>query len=199
LEPNWAHRHFFPQISFLYRNGSQATATILSLNARLGKRQAMPQAVHYRFTQRFNQPARKAYDWCTDFTPEDQVLMREKNATREVQQLTKNTVILTDTFHKKGETTVKQKLVCLYPNKLMWTSTHLAGPARYSQFIYEITSESKTTSSLRFTALHVAHCLKEDSDKTENRCLAEELRKEDSDVWKNLANELEKELGRGRP
>lgn len=118
---------------------------------------------------------------------------------REVQQLTKNTVILTDTFHKKGETTVKQKLVCLYPNKLMWTSTHLAGPARYSQFIYEITSESKTTSSLRFTALHVAHCLKEDSDKTENRCLAEELRKEDSDVWKNLANELEKELGRGRP
>jgi hypothetical protein len=74
----------------------------------------MPQPVHYKFTQRFNQPARKTYEWCTDFTPEDQVLMQKKNATRQVQQLTENTIILTDKFHNEGETTVKQKLICLY-------------------------------------------------------------------------------------
>ena len=42
--------------------------------------------------------------------------MQEKNATRQVQQLTEKTIILTDKFHTEGETTVKQKLVCLYPN-----------------------------------------------------------------------------------
>lgn len=158
----------------------------------------MPQPVHYQFTQRFNQPARKAYEWCTNFTPEDQVLMREKNVTREVQQLTENTFILTDRVHNKGETTVKQKLVCLYPDRLMWTSTHLTGPAKHSQFIYEITSETETASSLRFTALHIAHDIKEDTDKTVTKRLAEELKLEDSNTWKNLANEMEKELGKGR-
>ena len=158
----------------------------------------MAQSVHYKFTQRFSQPARKAYEWCTNFTPEDQALMREKNATREVQQLTENTVILTDKFHNERETTVKQKLVCLYPDRLMWTSTHLTGPAKHSQFIYEIKSETKTASNLRFTALHIAHDIKEGADKTEIKLLAEDLRKEDSNTWKNLANEMEKELTKGR-
>jgi hypothetical protein len=124
--------------------------------------------------------------------------MREKNATREVQQLTENTVILTDKFYNEGETTVKQKLVCLYPDRLMWTSTHLTGPAKHSQFIYEITSETKTASSLRFTALHIAHDIKESADKTETNLLAEKLRKEDSNTWKRLAKEMEKQLSKGR-
>lgn len=157
----------------------------------------MPQPVHYKFTQRFNQPARKTYEWCTDFTPEDQVLMQKKNATRQVQQLTENTIILTDKFHNEGETTVKQKLICLYPNRLMWTSTHLTGPTKHSQFIYEITSEKKIASNLRFTALHIANDIKEGTDKTESKRLAEKLRLEDSNTWKNLAYEMEKDLGKG--
>ena len=158
----------------------------------------MPQPVRYKFTQRFSQPARKTYEWCTDFMPEDQALMQKKNATREVQQFTKNTIILTDKFHNKGETTVKKKLVCLYPDKLMWTSTHLTGPAKHSQFIYEITSVNKTASSLRFTALHIAHDIKEGTDKPGANHLAEQLRLEDSTTWKKLAKEMEKELGTGR-
>lgn len=157
----------------------------------------MPKPVHYQFTQQFNQSARKAYKWCTDFTPEDQVLMREKNATREVHQITENTVILTDEFHTETETMVKQKLVCLYPRRLMWTSTHLTGPAKHSQFIYEITPITETASILRFTALHIAHDIKEGTDKTETKRLAEKLRKEDSNTWKNLADEMEKELSKG--
>ena len=159
----------------------------------------MPQPVHYKFTQHFSKPARKAYEWCTNFTPEDQALMREENATREVQQLTQNTVILTDKFHSEGKTTEKQKLICLYPKRLMWTSTHLTGPAKHSQFIYEITSETKTTSTLNFTALHIAHDLEEGNNKTETKRLAEKLRSEDSRTWKELANEMEEELGKDRP
>jgi len=154
----------------------------------------MLQPIQYRFSQRFNLPARKAYEWCTDFTPIDQALMREKDATREVQQLTKNTFILTDKFQVGGETIVKQKLVCLYPNRLMWTSTHLTGPAEHSQFIYEIKSTTRTTSRLKFTALHLARDLKEGTFKADIEELAEELRKEDSDVWKNLAREMEREM-----
>lgn len=157
----------------------------------------MPQPVHYQFTQHFNQSARKAYKWCTDFTPRDQVLMREKNATREVQQITENTVILTDEFHTESKTVMKQKLICLYPNRLIWTSTHLTGPAKHSQFIYEINPVTETASTLRFTALHIAHDIKEGADKTETNRLAEKLRKEDSDTWKHLANEMEKELSKG--
>ncbi len=156
----------------------------------------MLQSVHYQFTQRFDQPARKAYQWCTDFTPGDPIFMMEKNVTREVQRLTEDTVILTDKFQNEGETIVKKKLVCFYPDRLMWTSTHLTGPAKHSQFIYEISSETETSSSLKFTALHIAHDIKV-VDKTETKRLAEELRKEDSNAWRSLAREMERELSRG--
>ncbi len=122
--------------------------------------------------------------------------MGEKNATREVQQVTGNTFILTDKFHGEDAITIKQKLVCLYPDRLLWTSTHLAGPAKYSQFIYEISSVTRTTSRLKFTALHLAHGIKEGTAKAETECLAEEFRKADSDVWKSLAREMEKEIVR---
>ena len=136
----------------------------------------MLQPVKYRFIQRFNLPAHKAYEWCTDFTPKDPALMRE-DATREVKPITENTFILTDKFQIGGETTIKQKLVCLYPNRLMWTSTHLKGAAKHSQFIYEIKSVTKTTSNLKFTALHLAHDLKGGPFKITTERLAEELRK----------------------
>ncbi len=153
----------------------------------------MLQTLKYQFTQKFNLPAHKAYEWCTDFTPQDPFLMQEK-ATREVKSISENTFILTDKFRVGGETTIKQKLVCLYPKRLMWTSTHLKGPAKYSQFIYEIKSVTRSKSRLRFTALHLAHDLIEGVAKTRIEQLAKELRKSDSEVWKNLAREMEKEM-----
>jgi len=41
--------------------------------------------------------------------------------------------------------------------------------------------------------------LEEDFDKNETKCLAEKLKSEDSNTWKDLENEMEKELGKGRP
>jgi hypothetical protein len=159
----------------------------------------MPQSINYHFTQRFSQPAHKAYKWCTGFTPQDQALMGEKNATRKVQKIAENTVILKDEFHAESGTVTKHKLVCLYPKRLMWTSTHLTGPAKHSQFIYEITATSKKTSILSFTALHIAYHIKENTEKTEAKVLSEKLRKEDSNVWKDLAAQMKKELRKGQP
>ena len=154
----------------------------------------MPVSIHYNFSQRFNVPARKAYEWCTDYTPEDQALMQEESAKREIQHITKDILILTDKYFSEKETVTKQKLVCLYPRQLSWTSTHLTGPNKHSQFLYQITPENKTRCHLRFTALFLNYNLKDHLDKKKTEQLARELKKLDSENWKLLATKMEKEL-----
>jgi hypothetical protein len=155
----------------------------------------MPIPVRYHFTQRFTVPALKAYKWCTDFDPVDQELMGEKGGTRQVTRLTEGTIILTDTFPSVSGHVEKQKLVQLFPEKLMWTSTHLTGPHKYSQFIYEISAETEKTSRLDFTALHLEYP-GENLDEIGVRLLAEKMCKEDSYVWQLLAEAMAKELGK---
>jgi hypothetical protein len=154
----------------------------------------MPRVIHYGFSQSFNVSARRVFEWCTDYTPEDMALMQEENATREVQHISHDTIILVDTYVSKGKSTVKQKLVCLYSSRLMWTSTHLTGPNRYSQFLYEITPQTDRTCSLKFTGMYLDYSTKEGAVEKEAGRLAKELRKMDSESWKRLATEMEKEL-----
>jgi hypothetical protein len=151
----------------------------------------MPYAVHYEFIQEFNAPAQKAFDWCTDYRPEDMTLMKEENATRKVQRIANDVVILLDTFNREGKSVEKQKLVCLYPARLMWTSTHLTGPNKHSQFLYEITPLKAGKSQLKFTASSLDYETL-DSETAETR--SKELRKMDAQTWKLLAREMEKEL-----
>ena len=63
------------------------------------------------------------------------------DAKRTVTWLTESTVILKETFPTNSGTIEKEKLVHLYPDRLMWVSTHLSGPNKYSQFLYQITPE----------------------------------------------------------
>ncbi len=56
-------------------------------------------------------------------------------------------------------------------------------------------AEGDSASRLDFTALHIEH-EKENLDEEGIRLLADKLRKEDSAVWKLLAKEMEKELGK---
>ncbi len=149
----------------------------------------MPKAVRYNFTQRFPIPADLAYAWCTDFSSEDQKLMGERDALREVTRLSEGTVILTDTFQTSAGKAVKQKLVALYPQQLSWTSTHLSGPHKHSQFLYQITSEGKDASVLHFTALHL-----EFDEKVDVQALAVRLCAEDAAAWKLLAAAMMQEL-----
>jgi len=154
----------------------------------------LPISVKYSFRQHFNIPAREAYEWCTDYTPEDQALMQEKNAEREVQHVAENVRILTDTYVDENNRAVKEKLVCLYPDQLFWTSTHVAGPNKHSQFLYQIIPENKKRSCLRFVGLHLDYRIKEDISRKEIDGISRKLRKIDSETWKILAKEMEKEL-----
>jgi hypothetical protein len=155
----------------------------------------MPCPIRYHFSQRFPVPASKAYQWCTDYSPEDHALMGDAAAERHITRVTDTTIILTDLFHTSKGNVEKQKLVQLYPDRLSWISTHLTGPNKYSQFIYEISAEGDGASRLDFTALHLEY-EKENLDSEAIKSLAEKLKKEDSETWKLLAKAMAKELGK---
>ena len=154
----------------------------------------MPTPIYYHFQQRFNVSARKAYEWCTSFAPGDHALMGEKDASRKIEHLTGRTVILTDRFNVSSKSQIeKQKLVQLYPETLFWTSTHLSGPARHSQFIYQITAEGDDASRLDFTGLFLDYA-QEKMSKTDAAKLAEKTCKEDAAAWVLLAKAMEQDL-----
>jgi hypothetical protein len=155
----------------------------------------MPCSIRYRFSQRFSVPADEAYKWCTDYRPEDHALMGEAVAERQITRLTDTTIILTDIFHTSSGAVEKQKLVQLYPDRLCWISTHLTGPNKYSQFIYEISAVGSGASRLDFTAFHLEY-EKENLSGADIELLAEKLKKEDSSAWKLLAKVMIKELGK---
>ena len=148
----------------------------------------MALAVRYYFSQRFVVPAQKAFDWCTDFDPKDHVIMGDANAKRQVSHITDATIILKDVFPSPSGSLEKEKLVQLYPNRLSWTSTHLTGPNKYSQFLYRITSEGKMFSVMNFTALHIEY-----DEKADAKLLADRLCKEDAAAWKLLAKAMVEE------
>ncbi len=150
-------------------------------------------SIKYRFTQHFKVPALEAYRWCTSYDPKDLSLMGTKGK-REIQWLSKDAVILSDSFRKKnGGTFTKKKIVRLDPSALSWTNTHIAGPFKYSQFLYKIVPEGKNSSRLEFRGLHLQSF--DARNKQNTRTLASKIRKEDSGTWKLLAKELNKDLG----
>jgi len=155
----------------------------------------MPCSIRYHFTQHFSFPAREAYNWCIDYDPKDPALMGEDRAERQVKYLTESTIILTDTFPAESGDVEKQKLVQLYPDRLTRIATHLTGPNKYSQFIYEISPEGENASRLGFTALYLDYT-KEVMSEAEVKQLADELRKGDSEGWSLLAKAMSKELGK---
>jgi hypothetical protein len=149
----------------------------------------MPLTVRYHFIQSFPVFAKLAFAWCTDFSQEDQVLMGEENAERQIIHLGKNTLILKDVFHSAKGSVEKEKLVTLYPEQLFWISTHLTGPNKHSQFLYQILPNGKSASVLNFRALHLEY-----DKKTNATLLAEQLCREDSNAWKLLAKAMANEL-----
>jgi hypothetical protein len=142
----------------------------------------MPISIRYHFTQRFSVSAQEAFEWCTDFDSHDNMLMGDKTAERQITPLADGVIILKDSFHSVAGTIEKQKLVLLYSDQYKWTSTHLTGPNKHSQFLYQITQKGKDASVLTFTALHLEY-----NEKADTRLLVERLCKEDAAAWKFLA------------
>jgi len=149
----------------------------------------MPLTMRYHFRQRFAFPARQAFEWCTDFDPKDHELMGDVGAERHITRLTDTTIILREVFPTPKGKIEKEKLVQLYPGTLSWTNTHLTGPNKYSQFLYQITPEGKDASILDFTGLHLDYERKSGAEE-----FAEKLCKEDAAAWKLLAKAMEKDL-----
>ena len=149
-------------------------------------------SVHYHFAQRFQVPAQRAYEWCTDYDSGDPSLMHE-NAERSVHRVSENTIILTDLYHVGDNRIRKLKLVNLYPHRLSWTSTHLTGPNKYSQFLYEIVPEGKEASRLEFDGLHLEQERTENVNEERTELSASRLRDDDAAAWRLLAAQMEKE------
>jgi hypothetical protein len=147
----------------------------------------MPVAVRYQFHQAFRVPAKAAFEWCTNFDPEDHTLMGDK-AERKVSQIAEGSLLLKDTFHTAAGIVEKLKLVELYPAQRRWTSTHLSGPNKHSQFLYVINPKGKEASTLEFTALHIEH-----DEKVNAEQLVKRLSEEDAQAWMLLAAAMEKE------
>ena len=152
----------------------------------------MPCSIRYCFSQRFPVSARKAYDWCTDYGAQDHVLMGDEAAERQITRVAEDVMVLSDIFYVGTGAVEKQKVVQLYPDCLRWVSTHLTGPHKYSQFIYEISAEGEGASRLDFTALHLEYS--ENLDSESIKSLAGRLKEEDSEAWKLLAKAMTKEL-----
>ncbi len=117
---------------------------------------------------------------------------------RKIRWLSEDTVILADKFQgKEGQTITKQKLVRLYPERLFWTNTHISGPNKFSQFLYQIVPEGKNASRLDFTGLQIEYAKKQPT-RAEIGSFARKLRIEDRGAWKHLASAMEKDLRAGR-
>jgi len=116
--------------------------------------------------------------------------MGEKDASRKIERFTQRTVILTDTFNAGTKSQIeKQKLVQLYPETLFWTSTHISGPAKHSQFIYQITAEGDDASHLDFTGIFLDY-VHEKASEADAAKLAEKERKNDAAAWALLAKAM---------
>jgi hypothetical protein len=155
------------------------------------------QRLTYEFDTKLAAPRPKAYRWATDYRPNDFDLSGI-NGKRKIERLAEDLVLLTDSFaqdpfdRRKGAKTVKVKLVHLFPDRWMWTSTHVAGPAKYSQFLYQLTPRGTRGSTLHFSGSQVEHVATRPTLSSLKR-RTQELRREDSGLWHRLASALEKE------
>ncbi len=150
--------------------------------------------LRYGFTQEFDATPKTAYEWCVDYRPDDWGKMGKKG-TRKIRKVNDDTIILTDTVWGKEGPVTKQRLVRLNPDRLSWTNTHLNGPNRHSQFLYQVSSEGKG-SKLEFTGLQVFYGARPSARKASQA--AKELAEEDHQMWMLLAQEMRKDLRRAR-
>jgi len=145
-------------------------------------------SVKYGFSQRFSVSARKAYDWCTDYRPYDLSLMKIKGE-RSIHKITDDTIVLNETTYSKERTVKKTKLVRLDKSHLSWSSTHVSGPYRHSQFLYQVVPVGKKSSKLNFTGLLLCYSTTNLSP-TKIKQIAKDERRQDSRSWRHLANAM---------
>jgi hypothetical protein len=146
----------------------------------------------YEFSVRLPASRERAFRWATNYRSTDLDLMGEPGC-RTVEKLAKDLFLLTDVFDAPRGHVTKSKLVHLLPGRLAWTSTHVAGPARYSQFLYELLPGGRNGCRLHFTGLQVDRVSRKATPRGAVR-RAKELAREDSRAWRRLADAMAREL-----
>ncbi len=153
----------------------------------------------YEFTVALPAARAEAYRWATDYRPDDFRLM-EIGARRRVERLAPDLVLLTDSFvadpfAERPRRSTKVKLVHLYPERWRWVSTHVRGPARHSQFVYELLPLGRRSCRLRFHGAQVERSARA-LTAAERRRRERQLRHEDRQLWLHLAQALGRERSR---
>ena len=155
------------------------------------------QRLRYHFTTRLAAPRPEAYRWATDYRSDD-FARGGLRGRRKVEKLADDLVLLTDSLDtdpfdsRRSARTVKVKLVHLFPDRFRWTSTHVSGPAKYSQFLYELSARGPTASELLFTGSQVERVDARPTAASLRR-RTRELRREDSRLWARLSAALANE------
>ena len=149
-------------------------------------------SVEYEFTQHLKASAQEAFEWCTDYKPYDLSLMKE-NGLRKIRKITKDAFLLTESISRNHRTIRKTKLVRLNRAGLSWTNTHLNGPNRNSQFLYQILPLRKNLSRLRFKGLLIVYS-KGALDEHALRQIAKAEKEADSRAWRFLATAMSNDL-----
>jgi hypothetical protein len=148
--------------------------------------------VRYSFSQRFSVPVEDAFKWSIDYDPEDFVLMG-REGTRKVKKLSEDAFILEDSMKTDKGVVKKTRLVRINPERHSFSNTHIAGPTIHSQFWYEFFPSASGGSRLEFTGLLLYPSKKGLSTEQVSE-IAEEERKGDARIWKNLAKAMEADL-----
>ena len=149
-------------------------------------------SVLYKFSQRLNATAVEAFSWATDYQPEDVKLLGRK-CSRKVTRIDADTMILSDVFIANDGTKVRgKKLIKIYRDRMMWTSTNLDGPTRHSQVFYEIAVDGARASRLTFTG----HRVHDGAPMTakEKRALSAKFAKMGTAHWKQIAQVMAQDL-----
>ena len=150
--------------------------------------------VRYAFSQRFSVPVEEAFRWSIDYDPDDFALMG-REGTRKVKKLSEDAFILEDSMKTHKGVVKKTRLVRINPERHSFSNTHIAGPTIHSQFWYEFFPHGSGGSRLEFTGLLLYPSKKELSTEQVSE-IAEEERKGDARIWKNLAKAMEADLKR---
>jgi len=150
----------------------------------------MAHSLRYEFDQKFNFPAQEVFKWCTDYEAGDLGLMGDEGK-RSIEKISKDAIILNDAYYIGKKIVRRKKIVNLYPDTLSWVSTHLIGDRKYSQFLYRISAEGNSKSSLHFTGLQIEY---DDRKNKSASSVSKRLQKNDSHAWQLLAKEMEKDM-----
>jgi hypothetical protein len=148
--------------------------------------------IRYSFTQKFSVPVEEAFRWAIDYDPGDFSLMGQEGR-RKINKLSDDTFVLEDARKTEQGWVEKTRLIRINPERHSFTNTHISGPTLHSQFWYEFFPEGKNASRLDFTGLLLYPSEKKLSSQ-EVAKMAEDERKGDSKIWKNLAKAMEADL-----